>query len=71
VRKLGFACKFGSSRTGIEFMHLIAERVDLHQRPAWLCVFLNSRIAARATVAGSGGAPGAAIWCARPLPISD
>ena len=54
MRKLGFACKFGSSRTGIEFMHLIAERVDLHQRPAWLCVFLNSRIEARATVAGSG-----------------
>jgi hypothetical protein len=32
----------------------LAERVGLHQRPAWLCVFLNSQIAARATVAGSG-----------------
>ena len=35
-----------------------------------LCVFLNSRIAAGAAVAGSGARAGAAIWCARPLPIS-
>ena len=35
-----------------------------------LCVSLNSRIAAGAAVAGSGARAGAAIWCARPLPIS-